>query len=108
MLNNLIIFGMSANPEASQEQGIMQWIPFIAIIAIIYFLMIRPQSKKAKEQKNMLSSLKKGDKIVTIGGIYGKIAEVKEATLILDTGKGNTIELDRNSISTKVNEENQK
>ena len=69
--------------------------------------MIRPQSKKAKEQKNMLASMKKGDRVVTIGGIYAKIVEVKDGSLILDTGKGNTIEIDRNSITSKVADENQ-
>lgn len=109
MLNNLILFGMSAAPkgEAGAQSGLASFLPFILIIFIVYFLMIRPQSKKAKAQKNMLASMKKGDKVVTIGGLYAKIVEVKDSSLILDIGKGNTIEIDRNSVNSKVSDENQ-
>lgn len=109
MLNDLILFGMSSSPqgEAGAQGGIASFLPFILIIFIVYFLMIRPQSKKAKEQKNMLASMKKGDKVITIGGVYAKIVEVKDSSLILDIGKGNTIEIDRNSINTKLADENQ-
>ncbi|MDR3247255.1 MAG: preprotein translocase subunit YajC, partial [Treponema sp.] len=61
----------------------LQFVPFIAIIAIFYFLIIRPQNKKQKETQRMLGALKKGDRVVTIGGIHGVIQSVKDQSIIL-------------------------
>lgn len=58
--------------------GLMQFLPFLLIFLVIYFLMIRPQSKKQKKQREMLSNLKAGDEIITIGGIHGTIAGIRE------------------------------
>lgn len=64
-------------------------IMMVLMIGVFYFFMIRPQMKKSKEQKAFRESLKKGDKIVTIGGIHGKILEVKDTTMIIETeGQG--------------------
>ncbi|PID26606.1 MAG: preprotein translocase subunit YajC [Candidatus Cloacimonadota bacterium] len=82
------------------EGGLMGMIPFIAIIIIIYFFMIRPQAKKAKEQKEMISSLKKGDKIITIGGFYGTITEVKDSSFLVNLGKDTIVEISKDSVST--------
>jgi len=79
--------------------GLMTFLPFIAIIAIFYFLIIRPQSKKQKETQKMLSALKKGDKVVTIGGIHGTIQTVRETTVILKVDDGTKIEFSRSAIS---------
>lgn len=57
------------------------WIYLVFIIAIFYFILIRPQKKKEKEQRDMISSLKKGDQIVTIGGFYAKVVSVKDNVL---------------------------
>ena len=59
-----------------------QFIPLILIFAIMYFLLIRPQQKKAKEHANMVSNLRRGDNIITQGGVVGKVAKVKELSLI--------------------------
>ena len=66
--------------EGSGQQGglMAQLMPFILILFIVYFLMIRPQMKRQKEKKNMLESLQKGDKVVTIGGIHGTVVGVKQ------------------------------
>ena len=66
------------------EGGIMDFLPLILIIFVFYFFMIRPQLKKQKEQKKFRESLAKGDKIVTIGGLHGKISEIKETTAIIE------------------------
>jgi len=63
--------GAAANP-------IMQFLPLIAIFAIMYFLMIRPQQKKMKEHKAMIQAVRRGDEVVTAGGILGKVAKVRE------------------------------
>ena len=64
--------------QAQQGSGIAAFLPFILIMFIIYFLMIRPQSKRQKEKENMRTNLKKGDKVITMGGIYGTVQGFKE------------------------------
>ena len=61
---------------------IQQFVPLILIFAIMYFLLIRPQQKKAKEHTNMVSNLRRGDNIITQGGIVGKVAKVKECRFL--------------------------
>ena len=73
---------------------------FIPIIAIFYFLIIRPQSKKQKETQRMLSALKKGDRVVTIGGIHGTIQSVKEQSVIIKVDDNTKIEFSRSAVST--------
>ncbi|MDR2514890.1 MAG: preprotein translocase subunit YajC [Christensenellaceae bacterium] len=65
---------------------LMQIVPFALIIVVFYFLLIRPQRKKDKEVKSMLSNLKVGDRIATIGGLYGNIAAIKDDVLTLTVG----------------------
>jgi len=74
-------------------------IPFALIIAVFYFLIIRPQNKKQKETQKMLSALKKGDKIVTIGGIHGTIQSVKESSVIVRVDDNVKLEFSRSAIS---------
>ena len=63
----------------------MTFLPLILVFVVFYFFMIRPQMKKSKDQKKFKEGLKKGDKIITIGGIHGKILEVTDTTLIIET-----------------------
>jgi preprotein translocase subunit YajC len=78
----------------------MQFLPLVAIIVVFYFFMIRPQMKKAKEQKKYIEALKKGDKILTIGGIYGKIADIKEdGTIIMEVEDGSKMKISKNAVS---------
>jgi preprotein translocase subunit YajC len=74
-------------------------LPFVAIIAIFYFLIIRPQNKKQKETQKMLAALKKGDKVVTIGGIHGVIQNVKESSIIVKVDENTKLEFNRGAIS---------
>lgn len=78
-------------------------LPFIVIMGLMYVLMIRPQQKKAKETQNMLSSLKKGDSIVTIGGLHGVVDEVVETnnTVVIDC-EGIYLTFERRAISRIV------
>lgn len=89
------------------EQGgsaFMAFLPFILIFVIIYFLMIRPQTKKQKETKMMIESLQKGDEVVTVGGIYGTIAGIKEkeGILILKIADNVKVNVSRASVARKV------
>jgi preprotein translocase subunit YajC len=79
--------------------GIMQFVPIIAIVAIFYFLILRPQSKKAKEHQRMLSELKKGDDVVTQGGIIGKITGMKDTEVTLQIQEGVRIRVLRSSVT---------
>ena len=99
-----LLMGM---PQGSAEGGtgghpMMTFVPFVAIIAIFYFLIIRPQNKKRKETENMLKALRKGDRVVTIGGLHGTIQTVKETsgTVIVKVDDNVKLEFSRSAISS--------
>jgi len=71
----------------------------IALVAVFYFFMIRPQTKKAKDQKAFRANLQKGDKVVTIGGIHGKIIEVQETTFTIEVEGGNRLRVEQSAIA---------
>lgn len=75
-------------------------VPFLLIILIFYFFLIRPQNKKQKETEKMLNALKKGDKIITIGGIHGVVSSVKDKTVIVKVDDNTKIEFNRTAISS--------
>lgn len=84
------------------------WTTFImfgAIILIFYFLIIRPQKKRDKETQAMLDALKKGDKVITIGGIHGTVVAVKEKTVVLKVDDNARIEFLKSAVSTVVNKD---
>lgn len=76
----------------------------VAMIAIFYFFLIRPQKKQEAEAKKMLEALKKGDKIVTIGGIHGSVFAVKESTVVVKVDDSTKIEFTKNAIAKVVND----
>ena len=78
-------------------------IMLVAMVAIFYFLLIRPQRKRDKEAKEMMAALKKGDKIVTIGGIRGTVSAVKETTVIVKVDSDTRIEFNKSAISQVLN-----
>ena len=71
----------------------------VAIVGIFYFFMIRPQQKKAKEQKKFVEETKKGDLVVTVGGAHGRIADIEGDTIILEFERGARIRFSKSSIS---------
>ena len=75
-------------------------LPFLLIIVIFYFFLIRPQNKKQKETQKMLDALKKGDKVITIGGIHGTVSSVKEKTVIVKVDDDCKLEFNRTAISS--------
>ena len=77
----------------------MQLLFMGAIIAVFYFFMIRPQQKKAKDQKKFVEELKRGDNIVTIGGMHGRIAEIEDDTFIIEVERGGRIKFSKSSVS---------
>ena len=85
-------------PEGQEANPLMSFLPLLLIIVVFYFFMIRPQVKRQKETRKFRESLAKGDKVVTTGGIYGKIVEVKETTVVLEVAKDVQIKVDKNGI----------
>lgn len=86
-------------PNNAQGSSLMSLIFMVGIFAVFYFFMIRPQQKRQKEQMKFRDSVKKGDRIVTIGGIHGKIVEVHKDTIVLEIDRGVKIILEKNAIS---------
>lgn len=83
----------------AQGSGWSSMIFMVAIIGIFYFFMIRPQQKKAKDQKKFVEEVKKGDLVVTIGGAHGRIAEIEDDTFILEFERGARIRFSKSSVS---------
>ncbi|MBR5736229.1 MAG: preprotein translocase subunit YajC [Bacteroidales bacterium] len=84
------------NAQAGSSMGFLLMI--VLIFVVMWLFMIRPQQKKQKEVEKFRQGLKKGDKVVTIGGIYGTVAEVKENTLILEVDQNVKIKVDKSSV----------
>lgn len=82
-------------------EQIQQFLPFILMFVVIYFFMIRPQQNRAKKEKEFESQLKVGDKIVTKSGLHGKIAELAETTVVIETMSGK-LKMERSAISLEL------
>ena len=80
-------------------QQLSQFIPLVLIIVVFYFFMIRPQLKKTKEQKKFRENIKVGDKIVTIGGIHGKISDIQDTTFMITVEGGVKLKVEKNAVS---------
>ena len=76
-----------------------QLLPLGLIILVMYFFMIRPQMKKQKDQKKFVEELKKGDKVITTAGLHGRIAEVNDGTIVIDTEFGGKLRFDKTAVS---------
>lgn len=81
-----------------QLQGML---PFLAILVVMYFFMIRPQQKRMKQEREFESALKVGDKIITKSGLHGRVAELSESTLIVETMAGK-LKMERSAISMEL------
>nr|WP_041537405.1 preprotein translocase subunit YajC [Pseudopedobacter saltans] len=79
--------------------GVMSFLPMLLIIVVFYFFMIRPQMKKAKDHKKFVAELKKGDKVITTAGIHGRIVDLNETTIVLETEGGGKIRFDKSAVS---------
>jgi preprotein translocase subunit YajC len=93
MMNILLL----ASPDG-QGGGFGAFIPLLAVIVIFYFFMIRPQMKRQKEIRNFRESLKKGDKVLTLGGIYGKVTEIQDTTIILEIADNVRVKVEKAGI----------
>jgi len=94
MINSLFV----ALATQGGQSGLVNILMIGGMLVVFYFFMIRPQMKKQKEIAKFRSELKKGDKIITTGGIYGKIAEMKETTITLEVEDGSKMKVDKAAI----------
>lgn len=94
-MNTLFIVLQQA---ATQGGGLMSFLPLILIVVVFWFFMIRPQMKRQKELKNFREALQKGDKIVTTGGIYGKVAEIQNFYIIMEVEGQVRLKIDKSAV----------
>ena len=97
-MNFFISDAMAQSPQP-QGDALMGFLPLIVIFVVFYFLLIRPQSKKAKEHREMVAALAKGDEVVTNGGMLGKISKVDEGFVELDVAEGVTVKIQRQAVA---------
>ncbi|MBK8947078.1 MAG: preprotein translocase subunit YajC [Ignavibacteriae bacterium] len=97
-----LLFAMAPQGADGGGSMISTLIMFGAIFAIFYFMIIRPQQKKAKERDALLNSLKKGDKIITGSGIHGTVAGLEDTTVLVDVGNNVKIKMERSAIGQVV------
>jgi preprotein translocase subunit YajC len=99
-----IAHAMGQAPAAGGQPGgpLMTFMPLILMFVIFYFLLIRPQQKKQKEHKQMLDNLSRGDRVITAGGLYGRVVEAKDDVLTLDLGNDMQVQVGRAFISALV------
>ncbi len=99
------LFQILAAPAGPGGAAGMQSLIFLLLIIVVfYFFMIRPQVKKQKEATNFRNALKKGDKVVTTGGVYGKINDVKDRTVTLEIADNITIKVDKTAVTAEPSE----
>ena len=97
-MNLLSILLQAAAPAAGGASSYSGILMMVLIFVVFYFFMIRPQSKRQKEIKKQREAMQVGDKVVTSGGIYGKVKEMKETTVIIEIAENVRIKVDKNSV----------
>lgn len=86
--------------EGGAQGGLMGFLPIILMFVVLYFLMLRPQMKRQKEQKAMMDALAKGDEVVTSGGVLGKVSKVADAYVTLEVADGTEIVVQKAAVTT--------
>ena len=97
-MNTLLNFIMMTPAQGENSNPITTFLPLILIIVVFYFFMIRPQVKRQKDLKNFRDSLAKGDKVITTGGIYGKITAINESIMNVEIAKDIIIKIDKSAV----------
>ncbi|TCS73420.1 protein translocase subunit yajC [Sulfuritortus calidifontis] len=96
----MISLAHAADPAAQQPDPLMSFLPLIVIFVLFWFMIIRPQMKRAKEQKKMQENLQKGDEVITAGGQLGKVTKIGDQYVTLDIGGGTESIFQRGTIQT--------
>ena len=103
--NLALLMGAPAGGSSSAGSMTTSLVTFALVIGIFYFLIIRPQNKKQKDTQNMINAMKKGDKVVTIGGIRGTVQSVKDDTAIIKVDENTKLEMNKSAVSAVLNSE---
>ncbi len=93
-----IAYAAGGAPAAGAASGIASFVPLILIFVVFYFLLIRPQQKKAKEHQAYLNDLKKGERVITNGGLYGRVTGLTDAAVTLEIADNVTVKVTRSAI----------
>jgi preprotein translocase subunit YajC len=101
-MSDQIVYAMGAPGGEGGQQGFGMFIPLILLFGIFYFLLIRPQQKRQKEHKALLSNLKKGDQVITAGGMYGKITGLTDTAVTLEIAEKIRVKVARGQISARL------
>jgi preprotein translocase subunit YajC len=99
------LFLQAATGQSSQA-GWVNIAMMVAVVAVVYLFMIRPQTKRQKEERKFREALKKGDKVVTIGGLHGRIMNIDEASVLLEVDEGTKLRFERAAIRSYADGEN--
>jgi len=94
--------GMLMAASAPQGSGGVELIMLVVLMVVFYFFLIRPQTKRAKEHRELVSSLEKGDEVVTVGGILGRVTKVTEDFVVIDIANNLEIKVQKNSIQATL------
>ncbi len=94
-----------AQPADGAPSPLVTFLPLILIFLVFYFFLIRPQKKKEEQRQKMIAALKKGDKVVTIGGIHGTVTQVDETSLLLQVDTNTKLRVEKSAIATVLSKE---
>jgi preprotein translocase subunit YajC len=94
-----------AQPTEGAPNPFVTFLPLILIFIVFYFFLIRPQKKKEEQRQKMIAALKKGDKVVTIGGIHGTVTQVDETSLLLQVDTNTKLRVEKSAIATVLSKE---
>ncbi len=97
-LSFILLMGQPSGTTGGQGNALITFLPLLLVFVVFYFFMIRPQMKKQKEMTNYRNSLKKGDKVITTGGIYGRVQEVRDNYVMLEVGGDLRLKVDKSAL----------
>lgn len=100
----MIEFAYANGAAPAAANGFMSFIPMLLVIAVMWFLMIRPQQKAEKQRREMVAALKKGDRVLLSSGLYGRVVQAGETIVKVDLGKNFVVEVNVNAIAAKVDD----
>ena len=101
-MNFFISDAMAQAAGTGPQGGLVAFLPMIALFVIFYFLLIRPQQKRQKEHKAMLAEIGKGDEVVTMGGLLGKVVDLNDNFMTLEVAKGTHVKVQRNLVQSMM------
>jgi preprotein translocase subunit YajC len=93
-------YAQAAAPAEGAVSSLTSFLPIILMFVVLYFLMIRPQMKRQKEQQAMMAALAKGDEVVTVGGVLGKVTKVTEVYVTLEVATGTEVVVQKSAVTT--------